>query len=243
MNQYQGYAGGSQYGAGPYGAKGGLHNQPYQGYAMSPQAPYDHASSPAATGGFGASSLHARDSALGGSLGDYGRAGSAQSSHGPQGMAASSAFGNVHDSFGRADSYQGQNQHFGAQQGGQQPGGGDDLKPFGDPKSGNGPSPSIAQAGRPGSAANTASGSALPPPQSHQAGYGGYPAHLQQQGHGLHSNQSASQYAGLGGVGGHGAGGQGHQSSQYGGGYQGFGGNNYYGNNQQRGGWGGNYGH
>ncbi|PMD64039.1 uncharacterized protein K444DRAFT_641123 [Hyaloscypha bicolor E] len=231
MNQYQQYGAGN-YPGGPYGAKGGLH-QGYQGYGMTPGAPYDHAASPAA-GGFGGSALHGRDSALGG-LSDYGRAGSAPSSQTPQALGGSGAFGGSHDAFGRG-SYQAQ-QQYGAQQGNQQ-GGGDDLKPFGDSKVANGPSPSLSQAGRPGSATNTA-GSALPPPQSQQAGYGGYPAHLQQQGQGLHGSQSGG-YAGLGGAGGHQAGGQGHQNSQYGG-YQAFGGN-YYGSQQQRGGWGGNYG-
>ncbi|KUJ07985.1 uncharacterized protein LY89DRAFT_742281 [Mollisia scopiformis] len=236
MNQYQQYGG--NYPGGPYGAKGGLH-QPYQGYGMSPAAPYDHAASPAA-GGFGASSLHGRDSALGG-LSDYGRAGSAQSSQTPGTLGGSGAFGGAHDAFGRGSSYQGQaQQHYNTQQG-SQPSAGDDLKPFGDSKTANGPSPSLSQAGRPGSATNTAPGSVLPLPQSQQGGYGGYPAHLQQ-GHGLHGSQAGSQYGGLGGAGGHQAAGQGHQNSQYGG-YQGFGGGNYYGNNQQRGGWGGNYGH
>lgn len=239
MNQYQQYGQGN-YGGAPYGAKAGLHGQQaYPGYGMTPGAPYEHAASPAA-GGFGASSLHGRDSALGGSLGDYGRTGSAQSSQAPQGL-GSGAFGGSHDAFGRGTSYQGQNQqHFNANQG-TQPGAGDDLKPFGDSKTANGPSPSLTQAGRPGSATSTAPGSALPPPQSQQGGYGGYPSHLQQ-GHGLHGSQAGTPYAGLGGAAGHQAAGQGHQSSQYGG-YQGFGGN-YYGNSQQRGGgWGGNYGH
>ncbi|PMD48750.1 hypothetical protein L207DRAFT_16290 [Hyaloscypha variabilis F] len=234
MNQYQQYGGGS-YPGGPYGAKGGIH-QGYQGYGMTPGAPYDHAASPAA-GGFGGSALHGRDSAIGG-LSDYGRAGSAQSAQTPQALGGSGAFGGSHDAFGRG-SYQAQ-QQYGAQQGNQQ-GAGDDLKPFGDSKVANGPSPSLSQAGRPGSATNTAPGSALPPPQSQQAGYGGYPAHLQQQGHGLHGSQTGTYAGGLGGAGGHQAGGQGHQNSQYGG-YQAFGGN-YYGNSQQqRGGWGGNYG-
>ncbi len=203
---------------------------------MSPAggAPFEHASSPAA-GGFGGSSLHGRDSTLGAGVGDYGRAGSAQSAQTPQGLTGSSAFGGAHDPFARG-SYPAQNQqHYNANQGAQG-GSGDDLKPFGDSKTANGPSPSLSQAGRPGSANNTAAGSGLPPPQSQQGGYPGYPTHLQQQ---LHGGQ-ASSYGGLGGTGGHQAAGQAHQSSQYGG-YQGFGGYNY-GNNQQRGGWGGNYG-
>lgn len=232
MNQhYQGYGQGA-YG-GPYGAKGGMYNQPQQGYGMSPATPYDHASSPAA-GSFGGASLHGRDSALGG-LSDYGRTGSAQSSQTPQAIGGG-AFGGMHDAFGRNSSYQGQNQHYGQQ--GAQPGAADDLKPFGESKAANGPSPSLAQAARPGSATSGTPGqSGLPPPQASQQGYGGYPNHLQQQ-HALHGSQSGSQYGGLAGLGGHQAG---HQSSQYGG-YQGFG-NSYYGNNQQRGGWGGNYGH
>lgn len=237
MNQYQQY--GANYPGGPYGAKGGLH-QPYQGYGMSPSAPYDHAASPAA-GGFGGSSLHGRDSALGG-LSDYGRAGSAQSAQTPQALGGG-AFGGIHDAFSRGTSYQGQNQgHYNGQQS-NQPSAGDDLKPFSDSKNASGPSPSLSQAGRPGSATNAAPGSALPPPQSQPVGYGGYPAHLQQQGHGLHGSQAGSQYGSLGGAGGHQPAGQGHQNSQYGG-YQAFGGN-YYGNSQQqqRGGWGGNYGH
>ena len=40
---------------------------------------------------------------------------------------------------------------------GNQSGAGDDLKPFGDSKDANGPSPSFSQAGRPGSATNTGS--------------------------------------------------------------------------------------
>ena len=232
-NQYQqGYGG--NYPGGPYGAKGG--HQPYQGYGMSPAAPYEHTASPAA-GGFGASSLHGRDSALGG-LSEYGRAGSAQAAQTPQALGGSGAFGG-HDAFGRGSSYQGQGQqHYNSQQGAQ-PGTSDELKPFGESKAANGPSPSL-QAGRPGSATNASSGSSLPPSQT-QAGYGGYPAHLQQPGQGLHANQTGSGYGGLGGAG-HQAGGQGHQNSQYGG-YQGFGGNSYGNYGSQRGGWGGNYGH
>lgn len=219
MNQFQQYGGGS-YGAGPYGGKGGIHAQSYQGYGMSPGGPYDHTSSPAP--GFGVPSLLGRDSALSGGLGEYGRVGSAQSST-HQGLPG------AHDAFSRGGSYQGQYNPPGSQSGS-----GEDLKPFGESKTGSGPSPSLPQAGRPGSAANTSSTSGLPPQQSsQQAGYAGYPGHLQQPGHGLHAGQAASQYGALGGA-------QGHQNSQYGG-YQGFGGN-YYGSGQQRG-WGGNYGH
>jgi hypothetical protein len=237
MNQYQQGYGQGNYAGGPYGAKAGMYNQPHQGYGMSPQAPYDHTASPA-VGGFGQSSLHGRDSTHGGGLGDYGRAGS-QPAQTAQPLGGSGPFGGMQDAFARGSSYQGQGQHYGQQQAS-----GDDLKPYGDGKSANGPSPLLSQAARPGSAANSAPGqSGLPPPQSSQAGYGGYPSHLQQQQHALHGSQTGSQYGGLGGVGGHQAAGQGHQSSQYGGYSQGFGGNSYYGNNQQRGGWGNNYGH
>jgi hypothetical protein len=232
LNQYQQYGAGN-YAGGPYPGKGGLHGGAYPGYAISPAAPYEHASSPAA-GGFGGSSLHGRDNALAGGLGDYGRAGSAQSSQqAPQGL-GSGAFGGAQDAFGPGSTYQGR----GYTQQATQPGAGDDLKPFGDSKTANGRSPSLSQPGRPGSATNAAPGTVLPP-QSQQAGYGGYPGHLQ--GHGLHGTQAGSQYGGLGGAAGHQGAGQAHQSSQYGG-YQAFGGN-FYGNNQQRGGWGGNYGH
>lgn len=240
MNQYQqqGYGQGNYAGGAPYGGKAGIYNQPHQGY-MSPQTPYDHSASPAA-GAFGQSSLHGRDSALGGGLGDYSRTGS-QPSQTAQTLGGSGAFGGMQDAFSRGSSFHGQGQQY-SQQSSQQ-GIGDELKPFGDAKSANGPSPSLSQAARPGSAANSAPGqSVLPPPQSAQQGYGGYPSHLQQQ-HALHGgSQTGSQYGGLGGLGGHQASAQGHQSSQYGGYGQGFG-NSYYGNNQQRGGWGNNYQH
>lgn len=231
MNNYQQGYGQGNYGAGPY-VKGGMYNQPHQ-YGMSPQAPYDHTSSPA-TGAFSQSALHGRESAVAGGLNDYGRAGS-QQSQAAQPLGGAGGF----DAFGRNSSYQGQGQQYG-QSG--QPGASDDLKTFGDSKTGNGPAPSAAQTARPGSAANTTPAqSTLPPPQSSQQSYGGYPSHLQQQ-HALHGSQTGSQYGGLGGLGGHQAAGQGHQSSQYGGYGQGFAGS-YYGNNQQRGGWGNNYQH
>lgn len=236
MNSYnQGYGGQGNYGAGPYG-KGGMYNQQH-GYGMSPQTAYDHTASPAA-GPFSGTSLHGRESAVGGGLGDYGRAGSQQS--GAQPLGGSGGFGSM-DSFGRGSSYQGQSQQFGQ---GSQQSATDDLKTFGDAKTANGPSPSMTQAARPGSAANTAPGqSALPPPQSAQQSYGGYPSHLQQQ-HALHGSQSGSQYGGLGALGGQHSAGQGHQSSQYGYGQGGFGGSGYGGGyGQQRGGWGNNYQH
>ncbi|KAF4306873.1 putative RNApII degradation factor def1 protein [Botryosphaeria dothidea] len=223
MNQFGGAYGGQGYGA-PFGK--GMYGQPHHGYGMSPQTTYDaHSSSPANVGGFGASSMHGRDSALGGGLGDY-RTSSTQPSQTQQHTASSGAFGGMPDVFGRNQGvFPGQNQPYGQQQSASQAGAEDALKPFGE-KAGAGPSPSsIGQPGRPGSATNSVgqgAQSGLPPPQSHQQGFGGYPG---------------SQY-GLGGLGGH----QGGQS--HGGGYGGYGaGFGSYGSYGRGGGWGGNYGH
>ncbi|ODA83946.1 hypothetical protein RJ55_02463 [Drechmeria coniospora] len=224
---HQYYSGYGQGNFGPYG-KGGMYGQPY---GVSPNAPYDHTSSP---GAFGPSSLH-RDSSLGSSLGEYGRAGSSQAANHP--AAAGNSFGGAHDSFGRGSaSFQSQGQaafNNQSQPAASGSGSADDLKPFGDAKSGAGPSPSLGGGPRPGSAANNSAPSGqsgLPPPQASQmgAGYGGYPSHLQ--GHGLHGS---------------GAGASQHGSTPYGTYGQGFGGSGYYGGGQQqqqqRGGWGGNY--
>lgn len=239
MNSQYGYGGG---GFGPYG-KGGLYGQaqPHH-YGMSQQSPYDHASSSGS--GYPQSSLHRPDSGAGSGLGDYGRAGSAQS--GAQaGLGSGGSFGGMHEAFGRGASA------YGAQAGPSfnapttQPGGAgnDDLKHFGDGKAASGPSPSLANAARPGSATNTGpSQTGLPPPQSAQqsmGGYGGYPSHLQ--GHGLHGAQSGTSGYGMGA-----ASGQGHQNTPYGSaGYGGFG--SYYGGQQgqqgqQHRGWGNQYG-
>ncbi|PTB66997.1 hypothetical protein BBK36DRAFT_1199135 [Trichoderma citrinoviride] len=231
---HQYYSGYGQGGFGPYG-KGAIYGQPY---GVSPNAPYDHTSSP---GTFGPSSLH-RDSPLGSGLGDYGRAGSAQAASQP-GLGGST-FGSMNDSFSRgASSFQSQGQSFSSQTQPSAGSSGDELKPFGETKTSSGPSPSLG-APRPGSATNTAPGQSgsLPPPQTSQmgGGYGGYPSHLQ--GHGLH---------GSGGYG-MGAGAAGNQhSTPYGSyGQGGFGSGGYYSTaqqqqqgqqQQQRGGWGGNY--
>ncbi|KAI0852826.1 hypothetical protein F5Y00DRAFT_226175 [Daldinia vernicosa] len=233
MSQYGGAYGQGAYGS-PYG-KGGLYGQPHQ-YGMSPQGPYDHASSPA-TSGFGQSSLGGRDSAIASGIDNYGRAGSTQS--GAPGGLGGSGFGGMHDTFGRGSGYPSQaGQSFNAPNAPASSTGpvNDDLKPYGDSKAAGGPSPSLSAAARPGSATNTVAASGLPPPQSAQqgmGGYGGYPSHLS---HGLHGNQSAGSAYGLGGTGG-----QGHGNGPYGsyGANQGFG--NYYGGRQQQGGWGGNY--
>ncbi|TWU74552.1 hypothetical protein ED733_006223 [Metarhizium rileyi] len=225
---HQYYSGYGQGGFGPYGGKGGMYAQPY---GMSPNAPYDHASSPSTFGG--PSSIH-RDSSLGSGLGDYGRAASGQA--GSQPGLGGSSFGGAHDSFARgASSFQSQSQSFNSQNQPPVSGSADDLKPFGDAKTaGAGPSPSLGSGPRPGSATNNApSGQSGLPPQNSQMGgaYGGYPSHLQ--GHNLHG----SAY-GMGG----GAGASQHGNTPYGSYGQGFGSGGYYGGGQQqRGGWGGNY--
>ena len=193
-----------------------------QPYGVSPNAPYDHTSSP---GAFGPSSLH-RESGLGSGLGDYGRAGSGQAGNQP-GLGGSS-FGGAHDSYARgASSFQSQGQGFGSQTQPATGGSTDDLKPFGDAKTGSGPSPALGGGPRPGSATNTApSGqSGLPPPQTSQMGgaYGGYTSHLQ--GHGLHGSGAYGMGAG--------AGANQHGNSPYGSYNQGFG-SGYYGGQQQQ---------
>lgn len=231
MNQYGGYG---QGGFGPYGKGAGLYGQPQHHYGMSQQTPFDHSSSPAA--GYPQASLHRADSGVGSALGDYGRAGSAQS--GAQPGLGSAGFGGM-DSFGRATSYGQAGQSFNAPS--TQPGvaasSSEDLKPFGDAKAASGPSPSLVGA-RPGSATNTGPSQAgLPPPQSAQQGmgYGGYPSHLQGA-HGLHGAQSGTTGYGMGA-----GSGQAHQNSPYSG-YGSFGGNSYYGSQPRHGGWGANYG-
>ncbi|KAF2745209.1 hypothetical protein M011DRAFT_151872 [Sporormia fimetaria CBS 119925] len=222
MNQFGNY--GQQQGYGGFGKN--MYNQPHH-YGMSPQTSFDqHSSSPANVGSFGQS--HSRDSGLGGGLGEYGRSVS-QASQNQQGATAGS-FGGLSDPFSRSQAYPGQASSYGQQQGAQQSGTEDSLKPFGESKN-QGPSPSAlgAQPGRPGSAANTPgqSGQGLPP-QSHQPGFGGgYPGHLNQN----------SQYGG--GLGGLGHGGGGNQGSQYG--YNNSFGNSGYGSYNQRG-WGNSYG-
>jgi len=196
-------------------------------------------------GAFGQSSLHGRDSALGGGLGDYARSGSAQPSQSQHTTAAGAGFGGLPEMFSRSQAGGYQNQPYGQQPGAQQTANEDSLKPFGDSKTGGGPSPSaLGQPGRPGSATNNTPGqtsqSGLPPPQSHQQGFGGgYPSHLNQ----LQGGQANQYGGGLGGLGGaqqqHGAAQQqSHQQSGYGQ-YGGFGGG--YGS-YNRGGWGTNYG-
>lgn len=204
------YGYGSQYG--PYG-KAGMYGQPH---AFS----YDHASSPAAAASFN-QTMPGRESA-------YGRTGSAQPEN-QQSAAGANAFGAGMDVFGRTQAGFGQNQPIAQQP----PVTAEETKGFDTPK-GAGPSPSLAQANRPGSATNNVPGQpqaqGLPPLQAQQGqqGFGGYP----------HLNP---QYGGLGALGGHQAAAtQAHQASGYGN-YAGTGFGNYYGNT--RGGWGGNYGH
>ncbi|GAP84879.1 putative RNApii degradation factor def1 [Rosellinia necatrix] len=237
INQpYTGYGQGGYAGA-PYG-KGGIYGQGHQ-YGMSPQAPFDHAST-AGTAGFGQSSVGSRETGLTSGINDFGRSGTAQQSGAPGALGSASGFGGVHDSYGRGTGFPSQGgQAFNAANAPTAtPGSGnDDLKPYGDSKTGGGPSPSLAAAARPGSTTNaTPAASGLPPPQSNQqsmGGYGGYPSHLTQ---GLHGGQTAGSGYGLGA-----SSSQGHGNTPYGGyGNQGFG--SYYGGRQgHQGGWGGNY--
>lgn len=234
------------YGA-PFAGKSGMYGQPHQGYGMSPQSSYEQSSSPANVGGFGQHSMPARDGALGaGGIAGYGRSGSAQPTENQQHSASSGAFGGMPDVFGRSQSgYSGQSQPLHQQHGGQQTGGDETLKPYGDVKGAGGQNPSLGQPGRPGSAMNSMPGqpgqSGLPPPQSqqNQQGFGGYPSHLNHQ---MHGQQSSQYGAALGGHGAHHqAGGPNHQAGGYGSyGAGQFG--SYYGSSG-RGGWGGNYGH
>ncbi|KAF2280076.1 uncharacterized protein EI97DRAFT_477685 [Westerdykella ornata] len=218
MHQYGNYTPG---GYGSFGGKG-MYGQPHHYMSQFDQ----HSSSPANVGGFG--QTHGRESGLAGSLGEYGRSASSagQTVHG----ATAGGFGSLPDVFSRSQGYGGQASSYGQQQGGQQSGSEDSLKPFGDTKSG-GPSPAAlgAQPGRPGSAANNAPGQAGQglPPQTHQQGFGGYPGHVQ--------GGQNSQYGGLGGLGHQGAG---HNQAGGYGNYGGFGG----GYGSYRGGWGTNYG-
>lgn len=213
-NQY-GY--GSGYG--PYG-KGGMYGQPQHAFS------YDHSSSPANAGGFN-QGLPGRDSV-------YGRTGSAQPSENQQSAAGTNAFGSgMTDVFGRTQSGFSQNQPIAQQQ----PVTSEEASKSFEATKAGGPSPSLAQANRPGSATNSVPGqpqaqTGLPPLQGQQGqqGFGGYP-HLNPQYGG-----------GLGGLGGHQAAAtQSHQGTGYGN-YGGVGfGSNYYGNTGR--GWGGNYGH
>lgn len=232
MNQYGGYGQGGF----PYGKAGGLYGQPHH-YGMSQQqTPFEHGSSPAT--GYPQSSLHRNDSGgVGSGLGDYGRAGSAQS--GAQPGLGGAGFGGIHDTFARGGSYGAQaGQSFNAPVAQPAASSAEKLEPYGDAKAASGPSPSLVGA-RPGSATNTGpSQGGLPPPQSAQPGmgYGGYPSHVQGHG-GLHGAQSAATGYGMGA-----GSGQAHQNSPYSA-YGGFGGNSYYGSGGPRhGGWGSNYG-
>jgi hypothetical protein len=216
MPQHTQYGYGSQYG--PYGGKGGMYGQPH-GFS------YDHSSSPATAGTFN-QAIPGRDSV-------YGRTGSAQPSESQQSAAGTGAFSaaGMGDVFSRGQGSFGQNQPIAQQT----PVTSEETKAYDASKTG-GPSPSLSQANRPGSATNTPgqsqSQAGLPPLQGQQGqqGFGGYP----------HLNP---QYGGLGGLSGHqGAGNQGHHQATGYGNYGGASFGNYYGNTG-RGGWGGNYGH
>ena len=238
QNQYGGYnqqqLGG--YGGGYPGKQSGMYAGGSHGYGMAPQSSYDHHSaSPANAGAFGQNQQATMRSASGmgsnlAGLDDYGRSSSQSAAH-----QQSSAFGGMNEIYTRSTS------GFGGQSGyGQQSmtGPEDSLKPFADSK--GGPSPALGQpGGRPGSAANSAGGNAqssLPPPQSHQSGFGGYPGFTGQSGYGglgglgTQQQQHGQQQSTMGGQGGYGSYGAGGFGQTYGG----------YGS--QRGGWGSNYG-
>ncbi|KAJ4305371.1 RNAPII degradation factor [Kalmusia sp. IMI 367209] len=216
------------YGQGAYGNFGkSMYGQSHHYGGMPPQASFDqHSSSPANVGGFGGSSIHGRDSGLGGGLGDYGRSVSGTSQNQHNATAGSGAFGGIPESYRQPQGGYGGQNSYGQQQISQQGPSEDSLKPFGDSKSG-GPSPSTlgAQPGRPGSATNNPQGQGSQGGLPQQQGFGGYPGHLQ----GGQGNQYGGGLGGLGHQGGS------HQNNfgQYGG----FGGYGSY----SRGGWGGNY--
>ncbi|KKZ65265.1 hypothetical protein EMCG_08872 [[Emmonsia] crescens] len=212
---------GNQYAAAPYGGKGGMYAQPQHGFS------YDHASTPATAAAF--------NQGVPGRETGYGRAGSAQPSEAQ--ASGHTAFGGIPDVFGRTQSGFVQSQPIAQQQ----PVSAEEAaKGFEAPKAG-GPSPSMAQANRPGSATNSVPGqpqagqTGLPPAQGQptsQQGFGAYP-------------QLNPQYGGLGSLGAHhqaGANATHHQASGYSNYGAGFSGN-YYGNTGRGGGWGGNYGH
>lgn len=205
------YGYGSQYA--PYG-KAGMYGQPH-GFS------YEHASSPAA--GFN-QTMPGRDSA-------YGRTGSAQPTENQQ---PTNAFGSgMTDVFGRSQAGFGQNQPIAQQP----PVTAEETKSFDTPKAGGGPSPSLAQTNRPGSATNS-SMPGQPPAQ------GLPPLHAQQTqpGLGTYPNLNPQFGGGLGALGGQQAAAtQAHHPASGYGNYAGTGFGNYYGNT--RGGWGGNYGH
>jgi hypothetical protein len=203
-NQYGSY--GRQYGGGHY-SKSGMYNQPQQH-----QYSYEHSSSPANAGSFNQSSM-GRD-------GVYGRSGSALPSESQQ-AAGSSAFSGMTDPFSRDQSGFGGHTPMSQQHSGQI--GLDDPSKGYDPAKASGPSPSIKNAHRPGSAANNMQSQqigqsvGLPAPQSQQGSqqafggypqYGGFGANVggHQQGQTNHpqttqqqQQQQQQQYAGYGG--------------------------------------------
>lgn len=224
--------------------QGGMYGGPQSGYGMGSHSSYEQqSSSPANNGAFGQNqqtsmrSTSGMGSGLGG-LDDYAR----QSA--PQQQQQSSAFGGMNDPFARSTSGFGGQSAYGQSMSGQD----DSLKPLNETKSGH--SPAFGQPGRPGSAANGAAAqTGLPPPQSHQSGFGGgYPGFPGQ----------GSQYGGLGGLGSQQqqqpgqsgmGGGQQQQQGAYGGGGAGAGGyganafsQTYGGYGAGSRGWGTNYG-
>ena len=218
-SQY-GYGHNQQYGSAPYN-KSSMYSQPQQQYS------YENSASPANTGGFGQTSMAGRDAM-------YGRTGSAQPAETQPGVGTS--FGGMNDPFTRTHSgfgaqAQPMSQQLSGHQGGG--GGGDVAKDYEVAKAG-GPSPSISQVNRPGSATNL-------PGQAQGGQAGGFPAAQSQQA-GQNAFGSYPQYGGLGSFGGHQQGQNSHhqQSAGYGsyGSGAGFGSYGGYGGGR---GWNGNY--
>ena len=169
FNSYMGqYAYSGQNYGGHFGGKAGMYGQPHHGYGLNPQTSYEqHSSSPSNLSGFGQSAAHGRESALSGSLGDYGRGGaSSQTSHSQQGGSGVGGFSSMpdylnnrtHSGAGSTNAnhqaYAAHHHQSGLQGSSTAAGVEDPLKAFGEAKSATGPSPSaLAQSGRPGSAA------------------------------------------------------------------------------------------
>jgi hypothetical protein len=218
QNSQYGYGHGQQYGSAPYN-KSSMYGQPQHQYS------YEHSASPANAGGFGQTSMAGREAM-------YGRTGSAQPSEAQQGVGT--PFGGMNDPFARTHSgFGAQAQPMSQQHSGHQGTGGDPAKDYDTAKTG-GPSPSISQANRPGSATNMAgqqqSGQAgsFPTPQSQQAGQNAF--------------SSYPQYSGLGSFGGHQQAQNSHHQQNAGyGSYSGGAGFGSYGGYGSGRGWNGNY--
>jgi hypothetical protein len=180
QNSQYGYGHGQQYANAPYN-KSSMYGQPQHQYT------YEHSASPANAGGFGQTSMANREAI-------YGRTGSAQPSEAQQGVGT--PFGGITDPFARTHSgFGAQAQPMSQQHSGHQGAAGEPTKDYEAGKTG-GPSPSISQANRPGSATNI-------PGQQQGGQAGGFPAAQAQQAGQNAFGGSYPQYSGLGSFGGH----------------------------------------